>query len=75
VRVRARWLPRTDEIFDCVASNENDVIVGAADGMLHMFPLCSRAGRATHPVRAWAGGARAPLRAACMRLANRLVVC
>ena len=39
-----------DEIFDCVASNGKHVIVGAADGMLHMFPICDRDGRTQFPV-------------------------
>ncbi len=39
------------EIMTCTAASDSELVVGSADGMLHMFPLCNDAGRSLRPVR------------------------
>jgi hypothetical protein len=38
------------EILTCVAASERELVVGSADGMLHVFPLLNDAGRSFRPV-------------------------
>jgi len=37
------------EILTCVAVSDQELVVGSADGMLHVFPLCNDAGRSLRP--------------------------